>query len=465
MRYAYGVAAALLLGGTAFSVATGQAGAQVAQNAPAAIAPRAGAPTIVRRSRRAAAAGGGQHLDQAARRRCAARPTRSRNSSAASAARRRQAPRQRPGAAPAPAPPTREAGSLGSGFIISPDGYVVTNNHLIQGASGTGTVDSVTVILTDRKEYPARIIGRDAGVRPRPAQDRGQQPAVRQLRRFDPRPGRRLGDRDRQSLRPWRHRHRRHHLGASPRHHRRRRLRPLHPDRRQHQHGQFGRPDVRPGGQRHRHQFGADLADRRQRRHRPRHPRRSGQAGDRFAAPRPARRSAAISASASSRSTRISPPRSACPRTSGEIVRSVVPGQAAARAGIQQGDVIVRVNGQPVTPDQTRRYLIANTPVGSRVPIEHHPRRPPPDGHRRSSASARPRKSSRSRSAAATTTAHRWPRTRRSRRGTALGLSLQTLTPQIAPRASTCRRRRAAWSSPRSIRRATPPTRACAAAT
>ena len=43
VRYAYGVATALLLGGTAFSVATGQAGAQVAQNAPAAMAPR-GAP-------------------------------------------------------------------------------------------------------------------------------------------------------------------------------------------------------------------------------------------------------------------------------------------------------------------------------------------------------------------------------------------------------------------------------------
>ncbi len=34
VRYAYGVAMALLLGGTAFSLATGQAGAQVAQNAP-----------------------------------------------------------------------------------------------------------------------------------------------------------------------------------------------------------------------------------------------------------------------------------------------------------------------------------------------------------------------------------------------------------------------------------------------
>ena len=44
VRYAYGVAMALLLGGTAFSLATGQAGAQIAQNAPLALAPR-GAPT------------------------------------------------------------------------------------------------------------------------------------------------------------------------------------------------------------------------------------------------------------------------------------------------------------------------------------------------------------------------------------------------------------------------------------
>ena len=44
VRYAYGVTMALLLGGTAFSLATGQAGAQVPQNAPSVLAPRPGAP-------------------------------------------------------------------------------------------------------------------------------------------------------------------------------------------------------------------------------------------------------------------------------------------------------------------------------------------------------------------------------------------------------------------------------------
>jgi len=58
------------------------------------------------------------------------------------------------------------------------------------------------------------------------------------------------------------------------------------------------------------------------------------------------------------------------PKDSGEIVRSVVPGGPGARAGLQQGDVIVKVNSQPVTPDQTVSYLVANTQAGSRVPFE-----------------------------------------------------------------------------------------------
>jgi serine protease Do len=58
------------------------------------------------------------------------------------------------------------------------------------------------------------------------------------------------------------------------------------------------------------------------------------------------------------------------PKDRGELVRSVVPGEAAAKAGIQQGDVIVKVAGRDVTPEETLSYIIANTSVGTRVPVE-----------------------------------------------------------------------------------------------
>ena len=43
----------------------------------------------------------------------------------------------------------------GSGFIISPDGYILTNAHVVENA------DRVTVRLTDRREYRAKVIGKD----------------------------------------------------------------------------------------------------------------------------------------------------------------------------------------------------------------------------------------------------------------------------------------------------------------
>ncbi|HEX7122686.1 MAG TPA: trypsin-like peptidase domain-containing protein, partial [Gemmatimonadaceae bacterium] len=45
--------------------------------------------------------------------------------------------------------------SSGTGFIVSPDGYILTNNHVVAG------FDRVRVTLTDRRTFTARVVGRD----------------------------------------------------------------------------------------------------------------------------------------------------------------------------------------------------------------------------------------------------------------------------------------------------------------
>ena len=51
--------------------------------------------------------------------------------------------------------PFEKRSSLGSGFIISKDGYVITNNHVVENA------DEIIVRLNDRREFKAELIGRD----------------------------------------------------------------------------------------------------------------------------------------------------------------------------------------------------------------------------------------------------------------------------------------------------------------
>ncbi|HRP68436.1 MAG TPA: trypsin-like peptidase domain-containing protein [Turneriella sp.] len=55
----------------------------------------------------------------------------------------------------------RKQSGLGTGFIISSDGYVVTNTHVVQIAQGA-KIDKIIVKLTNGKEYQASIVGSDA---------------------------------------------------------------------------------------------------------------------------------------------------------------------------------------------------------------------------------------------------------------------------------------------------------------
>jgi serine protease Do len=52
-------------------------------------------------------------------------------------------------------PRDRRESSLGSGVVVSPDGYILTNNHVVEGAT------TVKVTLADRREFTAKIVGTD----------------------------------------------------------------------------------------------------------------------------------------------------------------------------------------------------------------------------------------------------------------------------------------------------------------
>ncbi len=362
VRYAYGVATALLIGGTAFSVATGPAGAQVAQNAPAALPPRGAPSTFADLAARLQPA----VVNISTRQRV---PVRTQTDPFEEFFRRFGAPGGPQGQEQQGPGRTREAGSLGSGFIISPDGYVVTNNHLIQGVGGTGTVDTVTVTLTNRKEYTARIVGRDS------ASDLA-------LLKIDANnlPYVNFGDSTRTRVGDW--------VIAigNP-------------------YGLGGTVTAGIVSALHRGITGVGAYDRYIQTDASINMGNSGGPMFDLAGNVIGINSALISPTGASVGIGLAIPAELArpvieslrrgqrpqrgylgvglqpldeniaaslglPKDQGEIVRSVVPGEAAARAGVQQGDVIVKVGGREVTPDETVSYLVANSSVGTRVPIE-----------------------------------------------------------------------------------------------
>jgi serine protease Do len=161
VRYAYALTGALLLGGTAASLALqNPATAQTAQNEPGSMeasAPRAGAPMsfadMVAKLQPAVV---NISTDQKV---TVAQPA---NPFQGTPFADLFGQFGRGQGAQNGAPVTREAQSLGSGFIISADGYVVTNNHVVAPGNRQATVEAIRVTLPDRKEYVAKLIGRDA---------------------------------------------------------------------------------------------------------------------------------------------------------------------------------------------------------------------------------------------------------------------------------------------------------------
>lgn len=359
MRYAYGVATALLVGGTAFSIASGPVGAQTAQNAPAAMAP-AGAPmSFADLSARLQPAVVNISTKQRV-------PVRQQVDPLEELFRQFGAPVPERGAPGGPR--TRESGSLGSGFLISPDGYIVTNNHLIQSANGTGTVDTVTVTLVNRKEYTARIIGRD-------------QLADLALLKIEGRdlPYVRWGDSTRARVGDWV-------LAIG------------------NPYGLGGSVTAGIISALHRGITGVGAYDRYIQTDAAINMGNSGgpmfdlqgnvigintalisptgtNVGIGLAIPAELAKPVIDALRRGERPERgylgvgLQPVDEdiagslGLPKDRGEIVRTVQPGTPAAKAGLQQGDVIVSIGGKEVNPDETVSYLIANTPVRSRIPV------------------------------------------------------------------------------------------------
>jgi serine protease Do len=265
-------------------------------------------------------------------------------------------------------PVTREATSLGSGFLISPDGYLVTNNHVISGRDGRSPVDSITVTLSDRREFTAKVIGKD------PLSDLAllkidgkDLPYVR----FGNSRSTRVGDWAIAIGNPFGlggtvtagivsalHRN----ItggGAYDRY--------IQTDASINQ-GNSGGPLFDLEG----NVIGVNTAI---------FSPTGGNVGVGFAIPAELAQPVIEQLRTGGRVRRgylgvqiqpLSAPIAASlglPKDRGEIVAGVEPNGPAAKAGIRQGDVVVAVAGQEVSPDNTLSFIVANTPIGTKVPV------------------------------------------------------------------------------------------------
>jgi len=129
---------------------------------------------------------------------------------------------------------------LGSGTIIHPDGYVITNRHVVLQENRRGVAKTVIVQLADRREFRAKVLGVDAGTDIAVLKIEGRNLPYAKFADSDKA---RVGDvdlRHRQSARRRAHRNLGHRLGLGSfrqtgHGHG---LRGLHPDRRRDQSGQ-----------------------------------------------------------------------------------------------------------------------------------------------------------------------------------------------------------------------------------
>jgi serine protease Do len=365
VRYAYGVTAALLLGGATFSLATGfpAAGAQVAQNEPSEITPivpRSGAPaSFADLTAQLAPA----VVNIATRQKVQMQG----NNPFAGTPFEDFFGGQGGGGG---GPQTREAQSLGSGFIISADGYVVTNNHVISPEGKGSVVESVSVTLPDGTELPAKVVGHDT------ASDL----AVLKIAASKPLPFVKFGDSKTARVGDWviaignpfglggtvtagivSAVYRATGSGSAY-------DRYLQTDASINR-GNSGGPMFDMKGQ----VIGINNAI---------FSPTGGSVGIGFAIP------AEIAAPIIQKLIKgeaiergylgvsIQPVNEdladsvGLPHNRGEFVQTVQPNQAAAAAGIKPGDVVVKVDGKDVTPDQTLSYIVANTAPGKRIPIE-----------------------------------------------------------------------------------------------